>query len=193
MPLRTRPFARCHVPMTATFPALPRRSGVPIQRAYPHLHCHVSVAHGEEAAHDSGAGAASKPSKSVRFARNLVADIEFSPEDGYRSEPDFLCRVLGGGASPRVQPPSTCPIRWATLFPSCTATSSKPCVSACPIATRPFGRVHCHNDLGMAVANSLAGVKIGGARQVECTINGLGRARWQLLVGRSGHGDQNPS
>jgi 2-isopropylmalate synthase len=48
------------------------------------------------------------------------------------------------------------------------------CASASRTATRRSGAVHCHNDLGMAVANSLAGVKIGGARQVECTINGLG-------------------
>ena len=58
--------------------------------------------------------------------------------------------------------------------PSCTATSSRRCASAFPTRDKAIWSVHCHNDLGMAVANSLAGVKIGGARQVECTINGLG-------------------
>ena len=59
-------------------------------------------------------------------------------------------------------------------FPSCTATSSRRCASASRTRDKAVWSVHCHNDLGMAVANSLAGVKIGGARQVECTINGLG-------------------
>jgi 2-isopropylmalate synthase len=58
-------------------------------------------------------------------------------------------------------------------FPSCMAISSRPCANAFP-TDKAIWSVHCHNDLGMAVANSLAGVKIGGARQVECTINGLG-------------------
>ena len=57
---------------------------------------------------------------------------------------------------------------------SCTATSSRHLRERIPNADKAVWSVHCHNDLGMAVANSLAGVKIGGARQVECTINGLG-------------------
>ncbi len=76
--------------------------------------------------------------QSVRFARNLVADIEFSPEDGSAASQIF-CAVCWRRSSPRAQPPSTCLIRWATQFQSCTATSSKRCVSAFPIATRPSG------------------------------------------------------
>src|SRR5438128_947286 len=109
----------------------------------------------------------------VRFARRHCDDVEFSPEDGSRSDPDFLCRILEaviregartiniadtvGYAVPqqygefirelRVRIPNSDAARWS---------------------------VHGHNDLGLAVANALAGVTIGGARQVECTINGVG-------------------
>ena len=111
--------------------------------------------------------------QSVRFARNLVADIEFSPEDGYRSDPDFLCRVLEGvikeGAT-TINVPDT--VGYA--IPELYGHFIKNLRERIPNSDKAIWSVHCHNDLGMAVANSLAGVKIGGARQVECTINGLG-------------------
>ena len=111
--------------------------------------------------------------QSVRFARNLVADIEFSPEDGYRSDPDFLCRVLEAvikeGAS-TINVPDT--VGYA--IPELYGNFLKNLRERIPNSDKAIWSVHCHNDLGMAVANSLAGVKIGGARQVECTINGLG-------------------
>ena len=110
---------------------------------------------------------------SVRFARNLVADVEFSPEDGYRSEPDFLCRVLESvikeGAT-TINIPDTVGYAVPELF----GEFIKMLRERVPNSDKVVWSVHCHNDLGMAVANSLAGVKIGGARQVECTINGLG-------------------
>jgi 2-isopropylmalate synthase len=109
----------------------------------------------------------------VRFARNLNGDVEFSPEDGYRSEPDFLCRVLEAvikeGAT-TINIPDTVGYAVPELF----GEFIKMLRERVPNADKAVWSVHCHNDLGMAVANSLAGVKIGGARQVECTINGLG-------------------
>jgi len=110
---------------------------------------------------------------SVRFARNLCADIEFSPEDGYRSDVDFLCRVLEAvideGAT-TLNIPDTVGYAIPELYGNFIRTLRE----KIPNSDKAIWSVHCHNDLGMAVANSLAGVKIGGARQVECTINGLG-------------------
>jgi len=111
--------------------------------------------------------------QSVRFARNLVADIEFSPEDGYRSDPDFLCRVLEAAiaeGAATINVPDT--VGYAV--PELYGNFIKSLRERIPNSDQAIWSVHCHNDLGMAVANSLAGVKIGGARQVECTINGLG-------------------
>ncbi|HEU4460315.1 MAG TPA: 2-isopropylmalate synthase [Methylibium sp.] len=109
----------------------------------------------------------------IRFARNLRDDIEFSPEDGYRSDPDFLCRVLEAvideGAT-TINIPDT--VGYA--IPELYGHFLRHLRERVPNADKAVWSVHCHNDLGMAVANSLAGVKIGGARQVECTINGLG-------------------
>ncbi len=111
--------------------------------------------------------------QSVRFARNLCGDIEFSPEDGYRSEMDFLCRVLEAviaeGAT-TINVPDTVGYAVPELYGEFIRTLRE----RVPNSDKAIWSVHCHNDLGMAVANSLAGVKIGGARQVECTINGLG-------------------
>jgi len=111
--------------------------------------------------------------QSVRFARNLCADIEFSPEDGYRSDVDFLCRVLEAviaeGAT-TINVPDTVGYAVPELYGNFIKTLRE----RVPNSDKAIWSVHCHNDLGMAVANSLAGVKIGGARQVECTINGLG-------------------
>jgi len=111
--------------------------------------------------------------QSVRFARNLMSDIEFSAEDAYRSEDDFLCRVIEAvineGAT-TINVPDT--VGYAV--PELYGQFIKNLRSRIPNSDKAIWSVHCHNDLGMAVANSLAGVKIGGARQVECTINGLG-------------------
>jgi 2-isopropylmalate synthase len=110
---------------------------------------------------------------SVRFARNLVGDVEFSPEDGYRSDVDYLCRVLEAvikeGAT-TINVPDTVGYAVPELYGNFIKTLRE----RVPNSDKAIWSVHCHNDLGMAVANSLAGVKIGGARQVECTINGLG-------------------
>ncbi|MBS0316757.1 MAG: 2-isopropylmalate synthase [Proteobacteria bacterium] len=110
---------------------------------------------------------------SVRFARNLRDDIEFSAEDGYRSDIDFLARicetVIDEGAT-TINIPDTVGYAIPELYGNFLKTLRE----KVPNSDKVVWSVHCHNDLGMAVANSLAGVKIGGARQVECTINGLG-------------------
>ena len=110
---------------------------------------------------------------SVRFARNLTSDVEFSPEDGYRSDPEFLYRVLEAviaeGAT-TINIPDTVGYAVPELYGEFLLDLRQ----RIPNSDKAVWSVHCHNDLGMAVANSLAGVKIGGARQVECTINGLG-------------------
>ena len=109
----------------------------------------------------------------VRFARQLCPDVEFSPEDGYRSDPDFLCCVLEAviaeGAT-TINIPDTVGYGVPELYGNFIRSLRE----RIPNSDKAVWSVHCHNDLGMAVANSLAGVKIGGARQVECTINGLG-------------------
>jgi 2-isopropylmalate synthase len=109
----------------------------------------------------------------VRFGRNLCEDIEFSAEDGYRSEIDFLARVveavIAEGAR-TINIPDTVGYAIPELYGQFIKTLRE----KVPNSDQAVWSVHCHNDLGMAVANSLAGVKIGGARQVECTINGLG-------------------
>jgi 2-isopropylmalate synthase len=109
----------------------------------------------------------------IRYARNACPDVEFSPEDGSRSEPDFLCRVLEAviaeGAT-TINMPDT--VGYAV--PEQFGEFIRNLRTRIPNSDKAVWSVHCHNDLGMAVANSLAAVTIGGARQVECTINGLG-------------------
>ncbi len=111
--------------------------------------------------------------RSVRFARNLVADVEFSAEDGYRSDMDFLVRVceavIAEGAT-TINIPDTVGYAVPELYGNFIRTLRE----RVPNSDKAIWSVHCHDDLGMSVANSLAGVAIGGARQVECTINGLG-------------------
>ena len=110
---------------------------------------------------------------SVRYARNACPDVEFSPEDGSRSDPDFLCRVLEAvikeGAT-TINIPDT--VGYAV--PEQFGEMIRSIRERVPNSGKAVWSVHCHNDLGMAVANSLAAVRIGGARQIECTVNGLG-------------------
>ena len=109
---------------------------------------------------------------SVKQARNSTDDVEFSPEDAGRSEPDFLCRILeaviDAGAT-TIKIPDTV----GYTMPSQFGQLIRSLIDRIPNSDRAVFSVHCHNDLGLAVANSLAAV-LNGARQVECTINGLG-------------------
>ncbi len=108
----------------------------------------------------------------VKRARNHTDDVEFSCEDAGRSEIDFLCRIIeaaiDAGAS-TINIPDT--VGYA--IPEQFGATIKTLIERIPNADKAIFSVHCHNDLGLAVANSLAAVS-NGARQVECTINGLG-------------------
>ena len=112
--------------------------------------------------------------KAVSFAKSLVQDVEFSPEDAGRADPEFLYEllyaVIEAGAS-TINIPDTVgymtPVEFGNLIKNIKLNVKN--INANNIIIS----VHCHEDLGMATANSLAGV-INGARQVECTINGIG-------------------
>src|ERR1700689_2077949 len=110
--------------------------------------------------------------EAIQFAKSLCDDVEFSPEDATRTEPDFLCRVLDAvveAGATTLNIPDTVGYTIPSEFGDLITT----------IRQRVKGienvviSAHCHNDLGMAVANALAAVA-AGARQVECTINGIG-------------------
>ncbi|MDR1076170.1 MAG: 2-isopropylmalate synthase [Xanthomonadaceae bacterium] len=110
--------------------------------------------------------------KHVSMARGYIDDIEFSPEDATRTEPEFLAEAvtvaIAAGATTINMPDTlgyTTPGEIRELFERLIGTV--------PGAREVVFSTHCHNDLGMAVANSLAAIE-GGARQVECTINGIG-------------------
>jgi 2-isopropylmalate synthase len=109
---------------------------------------------------------------SVKRAKGYCDNIEFSPEDAARTEPDFLCAVveaaIGAGAT-TVNIPDT--VGYAT--PAHFGGVIKNLVHRVPNIDRAVISVHCHNDLGLAVGNSLAAVE-NGAGQIECTINGIG-------------------
>lgn len=111
--------------------------------------------------------------KAVRLALKYTDDVEFSAEDGYRSELPFLAKVceavIKEGAR-TINIPDT--VGYAV--PALYGDFIRQLREMTPNSDKAIWSVHCHNDLGMAVANSLAGVSVGGARQVECTINGLG-------------------
>jgi 2-isopropylmalate synthase len=108
----------------------------------------------------------------VRLARQFTDDVEFSAEDATRSDSDFLCRVIeavvreGCGT---VNLPDT--VGYST--PEETRSFFEDIRARVPNADRIVFSAHCHDDLGLAVANSLAAIQ-GGVRQVECTINGIG-------------------
>ncbi len=110
--------------------------------------------------------------EAIQFAKSLCDDVEFSPEDATRTDPDFLCHILNevveAGAT-TLNIPDTVGFTVPSEFGELITTIRK--------RVRGIENVtisaHCHNDLGMAVANTMAAVA-AGARQVECTINGIG-------------------
>jgi 2-isopropylmalate synthase len=108
----------------------------------------------------------------VKRARRHTDDVEFSPEDAGRSDLDFLCRIIEAvieAGARTVNIPDTVGYSMPQQF----GETIRNLRERVPNSDRAVFSVHCHNDLGLAVANSLAAV-LGGARQVECTINGLG-------------------
>src|SRR5450631_3477455 len=110
--------------------------------------------------------------KAVKWAREYTDNVEFSPEDAGRSDLDFLCRILErvikAGAT-TINVPDTVGYTLPEYFGALIRTLRE----RVPNSDQAVWSVHCHNDLGLAVANSLSAV-LNGARQVECTINGLG-------------------
>lgn len=110
--------------------------------------------------------------KGVSRAAGYCDDVEFSPEDAFRTEPDFLCRVveaaIDAGAT-TINVPDT--VGYAT--PSEIYDRIKMLGDKVPNIDKAVISMHCHDDLGLGVANSLAGIA-AGAGQIECTINGIG-------------------
>ncbi|HEX4007169.1 MAG TPA: 2-isopropylmalate synthase [Acidobacteriaceae bacterium] len=116
--------------------------------------------------------ALNQAAKMVALARTYVDDVEFSPEDSTRTDREFLCQFVGAAISAgatTINLPDTVgyatPEEYAAMF-----TTIRERV---PGADRVILSTHCHDDLGLAVANTLAAIR-AGARQVECTINGIG-------------------
>ncbi|ODS58687.1 MAG: 2-isopropylmalate synthase [Acidobacteria bacterium SCN 69-37] len=110
--------------------------------------------------------------EAVRRARNATDDVEFSAEDATRSDIDFLCRVveavIDAGAT-TVNLPDTV----GYSMPGEIATFFRTVIERVPNADKAIFSAHCHDDLGLAVANTMAAIS-AGVRQVECTINGIG-------------------
>ncbi|MDR2434843.1 MAG: 2-isopropylmalate synthase [Treponema sp.] len=109
---------------------------------------------------------------SVRYAKKFCEDVEFSAEDAFRSDPDFVCRVFGAAIAAgalTVNFPDTVGYAMPAEFGGriCYIREHTPGMEKAGFS------VHCHNDLGLAVANSIAAVT-NGADQVECTVNGIG-------------------
>ncbi|MFL5428951.1 MAG: 2-isopropylmalate synthase [Myxococcales bacterium] len=138
--------------------------------------CHVFLAtsplHREHKLHMSREEVASRAEQGVAYARQFFDDVEYSAEDAARTEPDFLAevveRAVAAGAT-TINIPDTVGYALPNQFGALIAHLRK--------TVRGIERVtlsvHCHNDLGLAVANTLAAQE-AGARQVECTVNGIG-------------------
>jgi 2-isopropylmalate synthase len=110
--------------------------------------------------------------ESVAFAKSLCDDVEFSPEDATRTDPEFLCQVLDAvveAGATTLNIPDTVGYTVPNEFGDLIATIRRRVKGIENVTIS----AHCHNDLGMAVANTMAAIA-AGARQVECTINGIG-------------------
>lgn len=144
----------------------------PAQRGRIHTFIATSAIHMEKKLRMSPEQVLEQAVAAVKRARMYTDDVEFSAEDAGRSDPDFLCRVfeavISAGARTLNVPDTvgyTMPHQFSELI--------RTLITRIPNSDQAIFSVHCHNDLGLAVSNSLAAV-LAGARQVECTINGLG-------------------
>ncbi len=108
----------------------------------------------------------------VKRARGYTDDVEFSAEDAVRSDIDFLCRVFEAAIKAGARTINV-PDTVGYSIPQVWGERMKTLIERVPNSDQAIWSTHCHNDLGLAVANSLSAV-LNGARQVECTINGLG-------------------
>ena len=139
--------------------------------AHPHVHRHQRDPHEGQAADDSGRGASPPRSTASKRARRYVDDVEFSCEDATRSDPEFLVEVFRAAAdagATTLNLPDTVgyalPAEFGALLTYLMRRGR---------TTTSIWSVHTHDDLGLAVANALAGVE-AGARQVEVAVNGIG-------------------
>jgi 2-isopropylmalate synthase len=189
----------------ATVAGLARSAAKDIDRAAeavrkakrPRIHTFISTSplHMKFKLHKEPAEVLDMITASVTRARNHVEDVEWSAEDGTRTEIDFLCRcvelAIKAGATTINIPDTvgyTVPEEYQAIFETVR--------TRVPNSDKAIFSVHCHDDLGLAVANSLAGVR-GGARQIECTINGLGEragnaALEEVVMAMKVRGDRLP-
>jgi 2-isopropylmalate synthase len=144
----------------------------PAERPRVHLFVGTSAIHMEKKLRKSEDDILAMVRANIKLARRLCGDVEFSPEDAGRAGVDFLCRVvetaIDSGAS-TINIPDT--VGYTT--PEHFARIIDAVFNNVPNVDKAIISVHCHNDLGMATANSLTAIS-HGARQVECAINGLG-------------------
>ncbi|MCW5605226.1 MAG: 2-isopropylmalate synthase, partial [Burkholderiales bacterium] len=152
-----------------------RRCGEAVQvAAQPRIHTFIATSpiHMEKKLRMEPSQVIDQAVRAIKWARGYTDNVEFSPEDAGRSDLDFLCRILEqvikAGARTINVPDTvgyTLPDQFGRLIRNLR--------ERIPNSDQAIWSVHCHNDLGLAVANSLSAVQ-NGARQVECTINGLG-------------------
>jgi 2-isopropylmalate synthase len=144
------------------------------EAARPRLHVFVSTSdlHIKDKLRTDRAGILTMARSAVRRARHYTDDVEFSAEDASRTDPDFLCRVVEAAieeGATTINLPDTVgyamPAEYAAMF--------RDVRERVPGSDRVVWSAHCHNDLGLAVANTLAAIS-AGATQVECTVNGIG-------------------
>jgi 2-isopropylmalate synthase len=152
-----------------------RRCGEAVKEAKsPRVHTFIATSpiHMEKKLRMEPSSVIDQAVRAVRWAREYTDNVEFSPEDAGRSDIDFLCRILEqvikAGAT-TINVPDTVGYTLPDQFGALIRTLRE----RVPNSDRAIWSVHCHNDLGLAVANSLSAV-LNGARQVECTVNGLG-------------------
>ena len=150
--------------------------------ANPRLHVFISTSplHREHKLRMSRQQVLDMTATSVAHARRLIGDVEFSAEDATRTEDDFLGEVIAvaiANGATTINVPDT--LGYAT--PEETRALFQRLIETIPGAREVIFSAHCHNDLGLAVANSLAAIE-GGARQVECTINGIGERAGNCAV-----------
>jgi 2-isopropylmalate synthase len=148
------------------------RSIEPAEKARIHTFLASSDLHLQAKLKITRAEALDQAAESVRLARTFTDDVEFSAEDATRTDPDFLVKIVTvaveAGAT-TVNIPDT--VGYTT--PEEYAATFRMLIEKVPGAKDIIFSTHCHNDLGMAVANTIAGIQ-AGARQVECTITGIG-------------------
>ena len=148
------------------------RAVEPAKKKRIHTFIATSAIHMEHKLHKTSDEVLKMAVEAVAFAKTFTDDVEFSPEDACRSEMPFLIEILTAcieAGATTLNIPDTVgyilPYEYGLMIRQ--LSSDVPGIDKCIIST------HCHNDLGMAVANSLAGVR-NGARQVECAVNGMG-------------------